>query len=989
LNQACTDAGSYARTKKIDIGKKSVRNTASKFAIALFSIAFGNFSFAQQAVLQRGYDAGLSGANLNETTLTTSNVTPSTFGLLANLPVDADVYAQPLYVPQVTVAGQGTHNVLYVASMNDTLYAYDADNGSLLWSVNFALTVGATPVAIANFTFSGNQNIVGNVGILSTPVIDPSTNIMYLIACTLEGGTLVYRLHAVDITSGTEPLPNVVVSGTYSGLTFDARYQTQRSSLALAGNQIVFGFGAVELEYAGGYSGWVMAYNKQTLAQTGSFATVATGTEGGGVWQSGRPPAVDASGNVYVFTGNGYQNGYNGVNGFSESVLKFNPANQLALLDWFTPSNWSSLDSQDLDLASSGPLLVPNTSPSLLAGGGKQGTLYLLNTTNLGHYSSTNAGALQVQSIAPQFRGGPVYWQRSTANGGPLLYNWGPSDTVKAYAFNGSTFGTTPAFVGSNTPVYPGGILSLSANGDSPGTGILWATLAPSGNLYNDPTDPGILYAMDASNVATVLWSSNMNPTRDALGNFAKFVPPTIANGKVYVATFSNTVDVYGLLPTAATPTLSPAPGAYIGTQQVTLSDSTPGATIYYTTNGTPPSTSSSAYAGTPLSISSTETVEAIAVASGYNNSAVASGTYTITPTVTTVSLSAVANVVGIGTLGTAVPNGGLDGNGYAYATNLLGTSITWSGASFTLGTVDAVDAVSNQTVALPSGNYTSLKLLATGVNGNQPNQTFVITYTDGTTTSIMQSLSDWYTPQKYAGESIASTMSYRLTSTGGQDARTFYLYGYSLALNGAKTVKSITLPKTRNVIVLAMDLSATGVQATSAPLSSSANVWGIGTIGTAVSNGGLDADGYAYATNLLGTSVSWSGAMFALGPVGAADAVANSTISLPGGSYSSIRLLGAGVNGNHATQTVVVTYTDGTTTSFTQGFSDWYTPQSYAGEAIASTMAYRVGPSGAQNNGPLHLYGYSFAINNAKTVASITLPKTRNVVVLAVDLVP
>jgi len=981
----------------------SVKNNLLSLVIALLFLAFGNLLHAQQAVLQRGYDPGLSGANLSETTLTTSNVNPTTFGLVATLPVDADVYAQPLYVPHVAVAGKGTHNVLYVASMDDTLYAFDADSGTTLWSVNFAATVGATPAPIANFTFSGNQNIVGNVGILSTPVIDASTNIMYLVACTLENNTLVWRLHAVDITSGSEPLTNVVISGTYAGLAFDGRYQTQRSSLTLAGNQVVFAFGAVELEYSGGYSGWVMAYSKQTLAQTGTFATVATGTKGGGVWQSGRAPAVDSAGNVYLFTGNGWQSGYDGIRAFSETVLKLSPANQLALLDWFTPSNWSSLDSTDKDLSSSGPLVVPNTNPALLAGGGKTGTLYLLNTTNLGHFSSTNAGALQVQSIAPQLRGGPVYWQRSAANGGPLLYNWGPNDYVKAYAFNGSTFATTPTYQGTNAPVYPGGILSISANGDEPGTGVLWATVAPSGNLYDDPTDPGVLYAMDASNVATVLWSSTMNSTRDALGNFAKFVPPTIANGKVYVATFSNKVAVYGLQPTspppppptAATPTFSPAPGNYTGTQQVTLSDTTPGAVIHYTTDGTTPTSSSLTYvAGTPLSIASTETVEAIALAGGYNNSAVANGTYTISAPVTTVSvgLSAAANVVGIGKTGTAVPNGGLDGGGSAYATELLGTTINWSGATFTLGTAVSMDAVSNTTVALPSGTYSSVRLLATGVNGNQANQTFVVTYTDGTTTSVTQSLSDWYTPQNYTGESIVSTMSYRLTSTGAKDARTFYLYGYSLAINSAKTVKSITLPKTRNVVVLAIDLTPvtnSSSPPTSVSLSASATLVGIGTIGTAVSSGGLDGNGYAYATNLLGKSLNWSGATFTFGAAGVKDAVANATLTLPAGKYSSVKLLGTGVDGNQANQTIVVTYTDGTTTSGTQGFSDWYTPQHYAGESTASTMAYRVGPTGAQNNGPLYLYGYSLAINNSKTVKSITLPKNLHVVVLAIDLVP
>ena len=517
-------------------------------AIALVSLQCSSAS-AQPPVLQRGYDANVTGATLSETTLTTSNVTPSTFGLMFKLPVDDTIFAQPLYVPNVTVANQGTHNVVYVATMSDTLYAFDANvGGTPLWSVNFASRVGASPVPIANFTFSGNRNIVGNLGILSTPVIDPSTNIMYLVACTLENNTMAYRLHAVDITSGAEPYgPGVLISGSYGGSTFEARFHTQRVSLALSGNQVVFGFGAIELEYSGGYVGWVMAYNKQTLLQNGIFATVTTGGMGGGVWQSGRPPAVDSSGYVYVFTGNGWGGGYDGVHDFSESVLKLDPANGLKLLDWFTPGNWSTLDAQDADLASSGPLLIPNTS--LLAGGGKTGDLYVLNTGNLGKYNATDSQVVQKLHIsASEFRGGPVYWQRSAANGGPLLYNWGVSDGVKAYAFNGTKFASSPGSQGGGTQVWPGGILTLSANGEQTGSGVLWATVVTSGNAEDNPPAPGELRAFNAENLSQELWNSSMNASRDGLGNFAKFVPPLVANGKVYVASWSKQVVVYGLL---------------------------------------------------------------------------------------------------------------------------------------------------------------------------------------------------------------------------------------------------------------------------------------------------------------------------------------------------------------------------------------------------------------------------------------------------------
>ncbi len=533
---------------------------------------------AQPPVLQRGYDAGVTGATLNETTLTTSNVTANTFGLAFKLAVDDNVMAQPLYVPNVVINGT-PHNVLYVATMSDTLYAFDADTGGApLWTLNLATFENAVPVPIAQFAYSGNKNIINNLGILSTPVIDPATNTLYAVACTLENSTLVYRLHAVDITTGVPRTGSgVVISGNYSTMTFDARNQWQRVSLVLSGTNVVLGFGALELESTANlYSGWVMAYDKSALAQTGIFATVTKGNGGAGAWQSGRPPVVDSSGYVYVITGNGYNGtGYDGVNNFSESVLKLDPKNGLKLVDWFTPSNWLTLDNQDLDLTSSGPMLVPGTT--LLVGGGKTGLMYVLNpasVTGLGHNTANDSGALQkIQISAGELRGGPVYWQRSTANGGPLLYDWGVSDALKSFAFSGTTFATTPSATGNvGSQIWPGGILTLSANGDTPGTGVLWATVATSGDAENNPPVPGELYAFDAGNVATQLWNSNINAARDSFGNFAKFVPPLVANGRVYVATWSKQVAVYGLIaPAPILETVSPTSGPTTGGTAVTL----------------------------------------------------------------------------------------------------------------------------------------------------------------------------------------------------------------------------------------------------------------------------------------------------------------------------------------------------------------------------------------------------------------------------------
>jgi hypothetical protein len=404
------------------------------------------------------------------------------------------------------------------------------------------------------------------------------------VACTLENNTtLVYRLHAVDITTGVPRTGSgVVISGIYNTMTFDARNELQRLSLVFSGNNVVFGFGALQLESTANlYSGWIFAYDKSTLAQTFIFATATLGNGGAGVWQSGRPPVVDSSGNVYVITGNGYNDtGYDGVHNFSESVLKLNLTTPPVPADWFTPSNWLNLDNNDLDLTSSGPMLVPGTT--LLVAGGKTGVLYLLNTTGLGQ---NKVNAIQtIQISASELRGGPVYWQRSTANGGPLLYDWGVSDALKAFAFNGATFATTPSATGTVTnQIWPGGILTLSANGETPGTGVLWATVATSGDAENNPPVPGALYAFDAGNVATQLWNSNMNAARDAFGSFAKFVPPLVANGRVYVATWSKQVAVYGLIAPNPT-TVSPASGPIAGGTPVTLTGQnfTSGATVTF-----------------------------------------------------------------------------------------------------------------------------------------------------------------------------------------------------------------------------------------------------------------------------------------------------------------------------------------------------------------------------------------------------------------------
>lgn len=362
---------------------------------------------------------------------------------------------------------------------------------------------------------------------------------------------------------------------------------------------------------------------------------------------------------------------------------------------------------------------------------------------------------------------------------------------------------------------------------------------------------------------------------------------------------------------------------------------------------------------------------------------------------------------------GSTFTTGGIDGGGYAYSSNLLGSSVAWNNSTFALGSANNADAWSNTTITLPAGQYSTLNILATGVNGSQASQTFTVNYTDGTSTMISQSLSDWSHPQNYIGESKAVSMKYRNASNGTKDRHTeVHLYGYSFPIVGNKTVQSLTLPTNRNVVVLAYALASDDSASTAQPvdLSSAFNRAGVYTDGATFScTGGLDNVGYAFSGNLLGPSTLFNNAAFNYGPVNGSDAVcdagvtiplasgpyndvvsaAGQTISLPSGQFSSLRMMATAIEGNQTSQSFKVTYTDGTSTTFTQSLSDWYTPQSYSGELDAVIMSYRDTSSGGQDNRPFNLYNYTFALTHKKAVQSLQLPNNANVEILAMTLVP
>jgi hypothetical protein len=323
--------------------------------------------------------------------------------------------------------------------------------------------------------------------------------------------------------------------------------------------------------------------------------------------------------------------------------------------------------------------------------------------------------------------------------------------------------------------------------------------------------------------------------------------------------------------------------------------------------------------------------------------------------------------VYGIYSDGTSFTTGGLDGDGYAYSAKLLGNSLSWNGNTFTFGAANTANAYSSGTINLTQGQYSELSILATGLNGNQASQTFTVNYTDGTSTVISQSLSDWFTPQNYSGESKAVTMAYRDSSSGTADNRTFYLYGYAFPIDSTRTVKSVLLPSNRNVAVLSYALSNPATNAVSVNLAPSFNQRVISSgSGTALSPG---------------SSLEFNDVLYRFGEASAANAVsaAGQSIHLPAGQFSTLQWLGAAVDGHQTSQTFTVTYTDGTKSTFTQSVSDRTNPQSYAGELQAAKLP--------QRGGSAYLYHYTFHLN-PKPVQSIQLPDNAHVQIMAMTLV-
>jgi hypothetical protein len=527
-------------------------------AIAVF--AFTTNLSAQVSITTHHNDNARTGQNISEFALTPANVNANTFGKLFSHPLDGSVYAQPLYVPNVNIPNQGVHNVAYVATEHNTVYAFDADdvsetNASPLWQVSFIDPANnITPVPSSDIAC---PDLVPEIGITGTPVIDPATGTMYLVARTKENGNYIEKLHALDITTGTETLSGPVtiqasVAGSGEGsqngvVSFNSYTQNQRAALLLQNGIIYIGFGS--LCDIGPYHGWVLAYSAQNLAQVGVWNSSPNGSDGG-IWMGGAGLVADANFNLFFSTSNGTFDANLGGSDLGDSVVKLPQppqpqTNPWQVSDFFTPYNQAILDRYNTDLGSGGVLLLPDQpagSPHqhLLVTAGKQGTIYLIDRDHLGGFNPiNNKQIVQVLPNAmPGVLGMGAWWNNS-------VYFSSRSDVVKAWSFNPTTGLLSTAVTSHSTVSHPyalGSIPVISANGNT--NGILW-TLENAGGK-------AILHAYDAANLTNELYNTTQNAPRDLAGIGVRFMVPVVANGKVYVAA-SGQLSVYGLYTVAPT----------------------------------------------------------------------------------------------------------------------------------------------------------------------------------------------------------------------------------------------------------------------------------------------------------------------------------------------------------------------------------------------------------------------------------------------------
>jgi Fibronectin type III domain len=529
-------------------------------------------------------DNARDGANTQEYALTTANVSTATFGKLFSCAVDGAIYAQPLWVANRTING-AQHNVVIVATMHDSVYAFDADASPcvMLWHANLldtkhGGTANETSVPSGATLFlvgAGDGDIQPEIGVTGTPVIDPVANTVFVVSKSAVNNALpIYqRLHALSMVDGSEmgsspvgidssiKVPGTASDGDGTNVSFNPQQENQRPGLALVNGIVYIAWASHEDQDP--YHGWVMGFNESTLVRTGVLNSTPNQVTGfnysrGGIWMAGGAPAADAGGNLYLSTGNGTFDANLFGSNYGDSTLKLSTAGGLSVADWFTPADQASLDSLDNDHGSGGATVLLNTPAGhYMVVGGKEGTLFLVSLDSLGHYGANfnpvNSNAAQTLSVGS---GGiwstAGFWNNS-------LYLGVANSALQLFNFNTSSalLNTSPSSVSGHKFAWPGASPSISASGAT--NGIVWAI---DNSVYCTQASPGcgpaVLYALDAGNLQE-LWNSS-GSAADQAGLAVKFTVPTVANGKVYIGTRGNDsgagtssirgeLDVYGLKP--------------------------------------------------------------------------------------------------------------------------------------------------------------------------------------------------------------------------------------------------------------------------------------------------------------------------------------------------------------------------------------------------------------------------------------------------------
>ena len=556
---------------------RSIQPSLTKVLFSVSILFSGSLiSHAQNDVLTWHNDVGRTGQNLSEAILTPALVNSTNFGLIKNLKVDGKVDAQPLYVSALTLSGLGTHNILYVATEHDSVYAVDADSGTIYWQKSLLAAGETTSDA------RGCDQVTPEIGITSTPVIDRSAGshgTIFLVAMSKDAsGNYYQRIHALDLTTGSEQANSpMVVQATYPGtgdgssngtVSFSPGQYKERPGLLLVSGILYTSWGSHCDDRP--YAGWMMAYTESTLAQTSVIDFAPNGSDAA-LWNAGAGPAADASGNLYIALANGTFDttltaaGFPSGGDYGNAVAKLALQNgKLNVLDYWTMYNSDSESNGDVDLGSGGLMVLPNqidstgTTRHLAVAAGKDTNLYLVDRDNMGHYDANNDGTIY-QQLNGALPGG--IWSSPAYFNGSIYYG-SVGSNLRAFQLSQAKLVTSAVQTTGTTFAYPGTTPSVSAYGAA--NGIVWAT---------ENSNPAVLHAFEAGNLGIELYNSNQAAnSRDQFGTGNKFIVPTIANGKVYVGT-TNSVGIFGFVRQSTPPV---ADGPYVLTNansQLVLDD--------------------------------------------------------------------------------------------------------------------------------------------------------------------------------------------------------------------------------------------------------------------------------------------------------------------------------------------------------------------------------------------------------------------------------